>query len=162
MLEPRTRDAQQAVTAGEKVLDHARQRKRRVFEAEPDQLRVLVQQGDDFARLRGQSALAGGEQIEVRQYDNPPLDGAAHGITQLPNHHPYQTAIWIGWLVAAGPTVQIEATQLGLPQPRSDVHEDVRRQILIALHERGQTTLQVRRHLREIRRVSCLDGLVGC
>ena len=67
----------------EQVLDHLRQRERRVLEAEPDEFRVLVEQRDDLAGLAGQAALAGGEQIEVRQHDDAALDRAAHGVAEL-------------------------------------------------------------------------------
>ena len=51
-------DAEQADAVREQVLDHLRQRERRVLEPEPDELGVLVEQRDDLARL-GRSARPG-------------------------------------------------------------------------------------------------------
>ena len=87
-------EPRQAVAAGaedrqavrEEVLDDLRQRERRVFEPEPNEFGVLVEQRDDLAGLAGQAALAGRQQVEVRQHDDATLDGPADGLAELRYH----------------------------------------------------------------------------
>src|SRR5688572_11104729 len=106
----------------EQVLDDLRQRERRILEAEPDQLRVLVQQRDDLARLGGESALARRQQVEVRQYEDAPLNGAAYGLAQLRDHgaeHAHRHGALL--LLGTRTTVEVEALQLHRPQAAAQV-----------------------------------------
>ncbi|MBS1122075.1 MAG: hypothetical protein H6Q90_4303 [Deltaproteobacteria bacterium] len=62
------RDADDRFPVREQVLDRLGQRERRILESEPQDLRVLVEQRDDLARLGAEPAAAAarGEDVEVR------------------------------------------------------------------------------------------------
>ena len=128
-------------------------RKRRILEAEPHQFGVFVEERDDFAGLGGQSALAGGQQIEMRQHDDAPLDRPAHRLAQLRDHGAHQahrhTAL--GFALPARPAVEIEATQIDGTKTIADVGVEIGRQILVALDERGQSALDLGSDLGQFR-----------
>ena len=74
-------------------------------------------QRDDLARLGGQAALAGGQQIEVRQHDDAAFDGPAHGLAELGDHGADHADRHGGLLLVllARPAVEVEAAQVRRP-----------------------------------------------
>src|SRR4029079_4100309 len=90
MPESAAADAEQPIPVRKQVLDDLRQREGGVLEAEPDEVGVLVEQGDHFPRFPGEPALRRGEQIEVGQHDDSLLDGPADRVAELADHRAHE------------------------------------------------------------------------
>ena len=110
-LQPIPGNSEERESLREQVFDHGRQRERGILEAEPDQLRILVQERDDFLRLGRQAAAARGDEVKVRQHQHAPFDRPAHGVTELGEHRAEEALRHARRLVAPRPAVEIEMTR---------------------------------------------------
>jgi hypothetical protein len=86
---------------------------RRVLEPEPHEFGFSYSSGITFPGLAGQPALAGGEQVEVREDDDAPLGGAADGVAQLRDHGADEAHGHRALLRVALPAVEVDALELG-------------------------------------------------
>ncbi len=160
MPQPIAPQSDQAHTMRKEILDHARQRKRWILKTKPNQLRVLIQERNDLARLGRQSALTGCQQIEVRQHHDAPLHRSANRVAQLRDHGADQTERRHSsrLFVLLGSTIEIEAAQVNCLQTCPKIDKQKRREILITLDQRRQAALQLGGDLGHFRGIRRLDG----
>ncbi len=163
MGQPIPGDPEQAIPPGEQVFDDPRQREGGILKSQPNQFRVFIKERNDFAGLRGESALAGGQQIQVRQHDHPLLHRPANRRPQLGEHHPdkrgrpHPAAL----VVRPRPAVQKQAAKLMLLEPPADIDKQPRHQVLVTFHQHRQPAHQVARHIRQLGSISRLHRLIG-
>ncbi len=149
---------------GEEILNHLGNRKGRVFEAEPDNLRVFVEQRDHFAGIVGKPSLGGGEQVKVRQDNDSALDSTTDRLAELLNHQGGQTGgLHPSALFATGssrPSVQVQTGQADLTETIAQAHEEIGCDFLVAFNQNGEATLESIFRLCQLTDVSCFHRLL--
>ena len=138
-----------------------RQRERRILEAEPQHLGILVEQRDQLARLGAEHAAAAAraEDVEVRQDDNALADRAAHDLADLVDHRHHEADAWRRRRqIRRRATVEVEAARVVGLEPIAQAAVDVRRELLLALDQHGEPAAKRVVAARQLGGVRRVDG----